>query len=105
MKIAIAVISKKQDSEISSQGGRAPYYLLFDEKEEFLEIISNPFTIGGGGAGIAVAKMLADKNVDVVIAGAIGANMASALEKKGIEHYEKQGIATVTLKEVIKVVG
>ena len=33
MKIAIASEGKDVDSEISSRGGRAPYYLIFEDKE------------------------------------------------------------------------
>ena len=42
MKIAIASVDKDENSEISSRGGRAPYYLIFNEKREFLETVSNP---------------------------------------------------------------
>ena len=97
MKIAVAVIDKNENSEISSRGGRAPYYLIFDENKKFLKAVQNPFTMGGGGAGIAVAKMLADMDVNVFIANTIGEKMCAALNEKGVKFYEKTGIA----KEII----
>lgn len=102
MKIAIATIDKKADAEISGRGGRAPYYLIFNEKEELVETISNPFGFGGGGAGFAVAKMLADKNVDIFVAGAIGGNMAGALEGRGLKYSEKTGIAKKAAQDIAK---
>ena len=101
MKIAIATINKKEKSKISSRGGRAPYFLIFNENGELIESVSNPFAVGGGGAGIAVARMLADKKVDIVVANAIGNNMAGALEESGIKYYEKSGIAKEVVQEVI----
>jgi len=88
MKIAIASEGKKQDSEISSQGGRAPYYLVFEDSK-LVETIKNPFATGSGGAGFSVAYMLADKKVNLVIAGKVGGNMISALKEKGIEFREE----------------
>ena len=101
MKIAIATINKKEDSKISSRGGRAPYFLIFNENGELLESVSNPFAIGGGGAGISVAQMLADKKVDVVVAEVIGGNMRSALEERGVKYYEKRGVAKEIVQEII----
>ena len=87
MKIAIASEGKDKDSEVSQKGGRAPYYLIFEDKK-LVESIKNPFATGGGGAGFSVAYMLADKKVKLVIAGKIGGNMESALKEKKIEFKE-----------------
>ena len=90
MKIAIASEGKTKDSEIGLRGGRAPYYLIFEDKK-LLESIKNPFATGGGGAGFSVAYMLSDKKVDLVVAGKIGENMISVLKERGIEFKEVQG--------------
>jgi predicted Fe-Mo cluster-binding NifX family protein len=89
MKIAIASEGKQEDSEISQKGGRSPYYLIFENKK-LIEIIKNPFAIGSGGAGFSVVYMLADKKVELVIAGEIGENMVSALKEKQIR-FKKDG--------------
>jgi len=88
MKIAIASEGENSESEISLKGGRAPYYLIF-KRSKLVETIKNPFVKGSGGAGWSVAYMLAEKKVDLVIAGKIGPNMITALKEKGIEYKEE----------------
>jgi len=88
MKIAIASEGKLQSNEISEKGGRAPYYLIFEDKK-LVETIKNPFASGSGGAGFSVAYMLAEKGVKIVIAGKVGGNMISALKEKNIEFKEE----------------
>jgi len=100
MKIAVAATNKDENSEISSLGGRALYYLIFNERGELLEILSNPFAKGGGGAGFAVAKMLADKGIDLVVAGAFGPNMVGALEERGLKYHEASGDAKKAIIEI-----
>ncbi len=90
MKIAVASEGKDLDSEISSQGGRAPFYLVFEDKK-LVETMKNPFATGGGGAGFSVAYMLAEKKVGLVVAGKLGGNMVSALNEKGIKFKEASG--------------
>ena len=90
MKIAVASEGKSIDSEVSLRGGRAPYYLIFEDKK-LVEAVKNPFAVGGGGAGWSVAYMLAEKKIDMVIASRIGSNMEFALKEKGLKFKEVQG--------------
>ena len=90
MKTAIASEGKDIESNVSERGGRAPYYLIFENKK-LVEVIKNPFATGGGGAGFSVAYMLADKNVNLLIAGKIGVNMEYALKEKEIKFKEESG--------------
>ena len=98
MKIAIASTTKDLSGEISGLGGRAAYYLLIDENGKLLETINNPFTGGSGKAGFAVAKILAEKEVDKLIAGRIGDNMQKILEEKKIEYESAAGLIQDYLK-------
>ena len=66
MKIAVASEGKSLNSMISSRAGRAPFYLIFEGKS-LIEVVKNPFAVGGGGAGWSVAYMLSEKGVDLVI--------------------------------------
>ncbi len=90
MKIAIASIEDDATAEIALQAGRAPFYLIF-ENDESVETIKNPFSVGGGGAGLGVAKMLADKGINKVIAGKFGDKMIVALQERGVDFEEKEG--------------
>lgn len=98
MKIAISSSGKDENSEISPVAGRAPYFLIYEDGK-LVKTIKNPFAIGGGGAGFAVAKMLADEKVDLVIAGHFGENMIGALEEKGIKRKE---LYDKTVKEALE---
>jgi predicted Fe-Mo cluster-binding NifX family protein len=93
MRIAVASDGKDKGSGVSQVAGRSPHYLIFEEGGKLLETVKNPFAVGGGGAGWGVAKMLADRKVDVVAAGRFGPNMVQALEQRGMKHVECSGAA------------
>ncbi len=97
MKIAIASEKEDINSAVSERGGRAKYYLLFENKQK-IETIKNPFAVGGGGAGYSVIEMLSDKKVDVIVCGKFGSNMINAMDQKNIKYKE---IQDKTIKEVI----
>ena len=102
MKIAIASVSREENAEISPRPGRSKFYLLFDESGKLLEVISNPFSRGGGGAGFGVAKMLADRGVDIVVGGKFGENMEGALRGRGLRYYGMTGSVREGLVRVIE---
>ncbi len=85
MKIAIAAEDNNLDALLSQAGGRAPYYLIF-ENGALAETYKNPFAVGGGGAAWSVAHILAEKGVNKVVLGKIGENMAQALHNVNIEY-------------------
>jgi predicted Fe-Mo cluster-binding NifX family protein len=97
MKVAIASNGKELSSEMSNVAGRAPYYLIFEDKK-LVNTIKNPFAVGGGGAGFGVAKMLEKENIDMIIVGHIGQNMEGALKSAGIK-YKKEN--NKTIKQII----
>jgi len=101
MRIAIAAENSSMDARISDRGGRAPYYLIFENKE-LVESIKNPFAVGGGGAGWSVAYMLAERNVDLVIVGRIGPNMQRALEENNVRFIEMPGRTVIEALEGIQ---
>ncbi len=98
MKIAIGSIKEDLSGEISTKGGRAPYFLIVGDNNELLEVVKNPFAVGGGGAGISVAKMLADKDVDKIVVGEVGKNMEDALLERGLEFELASGLFEDYLK-------
>jgi len=102
MRIAIASLGKSEDSEVSERAGRAPYYLVFSEEKKLIETVSNPFAVGGGGAGFGVTKMLYDKAVSIIVAGKFGPNMESAMKEKGMKHFEASGKVSEVLDEVFR---
>ncbi len=101
MKIAVAAIGKEETSEVSPRSGRAKFYLIFNEKGDLLEVISNPFSRGGGGAGFGVAKMLADKDVDIVVGRQVGEHMDEILKSRGLKYYEMIGPAKDAVTRII----
>ena len=98
MKIAIASVDGKKDGDINPQAGRAPFYLIHEDGK-LIETIKNPFAFGGGGAGFGVAKMVADKGVEKIVAGQFGPNMIADLEERGIKYEEAQGKIVDTIKK------
>lgn len=90
MKIAVASTGKDEESEVSPVSGRAEYYLIFEEGK-LVKTISNPFRMGGGGAGPSVVQMLSNEGVEKVVSGRFGPKMVDAMEEKGMQYEEVQG--------------
>ena len=98
MKIAVACEGKTENDMVSPVSGRAPFYLIFEDKK-MIEVVPNPFRMGGGGAGVGVAQMLANKDVELVISGKFGPNVQVWLDSKGIK---MKIVLDKTVKEAIE---
>ena len=93
MKIAIASLGKEEDSKISDQAARAPYFLIFDEKGDFVEALENVHADKARNAGGSAARFLAQRGVNLFIAGNVGDRMTRILETEGIKYQAKTGNA------------
>lgn len=101
MKIAIASEGKETDSQVCPTAGRAPYYLVFENKE-LVKTIKNPFAVGGGGAGAGVIQMLSNEDINIIVSGEFGGNMQEAISAKNMKGIE---IKEKTVKEALKEVS
>ena len=99
MKIAIATDNNDPCAEISSQGARSLFYLVFGADGHLSEILENPYTSNATRVGIDVANMLIKMHVTKVIAGRFGPKFKDALENNHVECIEQTGFAASVAKE------
>ena len=84
MKICLAAQGEGEDSFVSQVSARAPYFLIYENKE-LIETVKNPF-LGGGGAGYSVAQLMANKGIELFVSGGqIGPVLKMTLEQKNIK--------------------
>lgn len=100
MSFAIASTSDDTTGVVSDRGGRAPYYLYFDDNKTVQKAVKNPFAVGSGGAGFSVAKMLENDGISMVVIGKVGEKMRGALEDRGITLLVKNGTVEEILNEI-----
>ena len=104
MKIAVSSMSKNIDSNVAEIFGRCPYFIIAEienKKIEKTETIENKNIDQMSGAGILTAKLMAEKNVDVVITKNIGPRAMDVLRQFDITVYSGEGIIKDILQEFI----
>jgi len=101
MKIAIATENNDPSAEISTQGARALFYLVFGTDGQMSEILENPYASNATRVGTDVANMLVNLHVTKVIAGRFGLKFKEALENHHVECIEQTGFAAQAAKELI----
>ena len=100
MKIAIATENNDPTAEISSQGARALFFLIFGEDGNLSEIIENPYVNNETHVGPDVANFLNKMHVTKVVAGRFGPKFKEGLEKEDVECIEQTGFAAQVAKEL-----
>lgn len=90
MKIVIASEDKNLNSKVFDFAGRAPFYLVFEDKN-LIEVIENPF-LNQGGVGFKLPEFLEKRKIDLFIAGEFGGNMERSLEEKKINFKKAKGL-------------
>ena len=100
MKIAIATEANDPAAEISTQGARALFFLIFGADGQMHEILENPYTGNKHHVGPDVADMLNKLHVTKVVAGRFGPKFAAGLKTHHIECIEQTGFAAQVAKEL-----
>jgi predicted Fe-Mo cluster-binding NifX family protein len=100
MKIAIASLGKDENSKISDQAGRAPYFLIFDEEGNISQVIENVYAEEMRSAGADATELLVEKNIDMLVAGDIGPRMARILENEGVECKIMSGLVKEAIEKI-----
>jgi predicted Fe-Mo cluster-binding NifX family protein len=99
---AVAADGTDPMAPVSEVAARAPYLLVFDAQGVFLEALENPAVRFEHRAGPALAELLEELKVDVLIAGEIGRNLATALEEKKIRSVIASGPAAQAVKDALQ---
>lgn len=85
MRITVSASEPTLDAEVDPRFGRCRYFIIVDTDSMEFEAVENSGALAGGGAGIATAQMVADKNTEVVITGNCGPNAFQVLSAAGIK--------------------
>ena len=104
MRIAVSSMSKNINSNVAEVFGRCPYFILAEiknKKIEKTEIIENKNIDQMGGVGVLTAKLMAEKNIDVVITKNIGPRALDVLKQFDIAIYSGEGTIKDILQEFI----
>ncbi len=104
MKIVVCSNGKDLDQDVAENFGRCPYFLFTEIENGKIsgsEVVENTNTEQAGGVGVAVAQMVAEKNANAVIAGAVGPRALEVLNQFNIRVYKASGSAGEALEKFI----
>ncbi|MEA2115275.1 MAG: NifB/NifX family molybdenum-iron cluster-binding protein [Thermodesulfobacteriota bacterium] len=102
IRIAVAANGKSTQASVSNMAAKCPYYLIFNNKGELIEVVDNPYRDASGGAGPSAANFLAGRSITIVISGNFGSKMVNTLGNKSVTHFEFKGVADNAVKKVLK---
>ena len=87
MRIAVSATQPNLDAEVDSRFGRCPYFVIVDPDTMGFEEVDNINSVAGGGAGIAAAQMIIERDIQVVLTGNCGPNAYEVLEAASIQVF------------------
>jgi predicted Fe-Mo cluster-binding NifX family protein len=82
--------------------GRAPYYLIFDEKGVLKKSLKNPAINSRRDASSEVIGLLLKESCEIVIAGQFGNKMQNLLKQNNIRFYIREGTADKVIQSFIQ---
>ena len=98
MKVVISATGRDKDSMINETFGRAPFFLIVDTKTLKEKVLVNTVQDRPNSVGITVGNMVAQEEIDAVIASDIGPHVYATFEQCGIKMYHAKGNITDALQ-------
>lgn len=99
-KILVATQEKSPEAAVSDKAALAPYFLIFDEKGNFVETIDNPFKEKKLEAGKLMANFLPEKGVTAIIGTNYCGDIIGIFKNKGVTAYNFEGSAAEAAAKV-----
>ena len=88
MKVALSAKGGTMDSQMDQRFGRAANFIVVETETGDFDAVDNTAAAASGGAGIAAAQAVADRDVEAVITGNVGPNAMNVLKAAKIEIYK-----------------
>ena len=88
MKILISSKGNEVSSMADNRYGRCSYFAVYNDENNTYEFHENTGASSSHGAGIAAAQIAIDKNVDVLITGALGMKAFQVIDSSNIKAYK-----------------
>ncbi len=95
MKIAISASSNDLEGQVNATFGRGPGFIIAEEENGEIkshEFVENNAMNAAGGAGIAAAQQVIDKNAKAVISGNLGPNAFNILNQANVKFFPAFGL-------------
>lgn len=101
-KIYVSTKEKSSEAAVSEKAGIAPYFLIFDEKGDLVEIKDNPFKTRKFKVGHLMADFLPGKGVTAVIGTDYCGEIVDVIKNKGVTPYNFQGGAKEAVEKLLR---
>jgi len=79
VKICATAESDNLDAAVAQHFGKSPYFIFVDSVTMEWEVVENPADRTEKGAGMQVAPILIERDVDLLITGKVGTNTSQIL--------------------------
>jgi predicted Fe-Mo cluster-binding NifX family protein len=99
-RIAVAANGQTPAATVSNQAGQSPFFLIFDEKGNFVQAIANSYK-DQWGSGISTVDFLVSKGVTVLVAATYGPKIVDVIKDKGMRPVEFTGTAGDAAKKAL----
>lgn len=103
MRIAFSSEGKELSSKIDPRLGRAKYIVIYDTKNNELEVLDNQeISQLAGGAGVKAAEAIVEKNIDYIVSQNFGPNALKVFKAADIKVAVISGGTVTEAIELIK---